>query len=313
MSNSKPIKKKKGISYAKWAYIFITPFFTVYFLFTMFPQLLTVYNSFFTNYMEGLTQVGPTFVGFDNYIKLFTADSSGVIDIVRYFGNTIILWVLGAVPQFVIALLLAVFFTSTRLNIKFQSFFKTTIYLPNLIMASAFSMLFFALFSPTGPINNYLINTGVIDTFIDFFTIKISIRLIIAFMNFILWFGNTTILLMAGIMGIDEALFESANIDGANSWHVFFDITLPLLMPILVYTFITSMIGGFQMFDIPAIVSNNKGGPDRSTMTVVMLLNNYLKGSRNYGMAGAVSVVLFLVTGVFSLYVYKTLAKQYKD
>lgn len=313
MSNLKPKKKKSGISYAKWAYIFIAPFFTVYFIFTMFPQLLTVYNSFFTNYMEGLTQVGPTFVGFDNYVKLFTADASGVIDIVRYFGNTIILWVLGAVPQFVIALLLAVFFTSTRLNIKFQSFFKTTIYLPNLIMASAFSMLFFALFAPNGPVNSYLINSGYIEAYIDFFTIKISVRLIIAFMNFVLWFGNTTILLMAGIMGIDEALFESANIDGANSVHVFFDITLPLLMPILVYTFITSMIGGFQMFDIPAIISNNKGGPDRTTMTVVMLLNNYLKGSRNYGMAGAVSVILFLVTGVFSLYVYNNMAKKYKD
>lgn len=310
---SKPkMRKKSGVNYAKWAYIFIAPFFTVYFLFTLFPQLLTVYNSFFTNYMEGLTQVGPTFVGLDNYVKLFTADAAGVIDIVRYFGNTIIMWLMGAVPQFVVALVLAVFFTSTRLNIKFQSFFKTVIYLPNLIMASAFAMLFFALFSPVGPVNNFLIQTGAIDQFIDFFTIKISVRVIIAFMNFILWFGNTTILLMAGIMGIDDALFESASIDGANSVHVFFDITMPLLMPIFVYTFITSMIGGFQMFDVPAVITNNKGAPDRSTMTVVMLLNNYLKGSRNYGMAGAVSVILFLVTGVLSLYVYKNLSSKYK-
>lgn len=112
------MKKKTGVSYAKWGYIFILPFFIAYFIFTFIPQALTVYNSFFENYREGLTQIGPNFVGFRNYVALFTPDANGTIDILKYAGNTIILWLLGAVPQILIALLLAIFFTSYRLNIK---------------------------------------------------------------------------------------------------------------------------------------------------------------------------------------------------
>ena len=139
--------RRKSVSYAKWGYIFILPFFLVYIVFTLVPQVLTIYNSFFTNYMDGLKHIGPEFVGLKNYVALFTPNKQGSILILKYAGNTMILWLLGAIPQFLIALLLAVFFTSYRLNIKGQGFFKTVIYMPNLIMASAFSMLFFTLFS----------------------------------------------------------------------------------------------------------------------------------------------------------------------
>ena len=304
-------KKKKGISYAKWGYIFILPFFVAYIAFTLIPQLMTFYNSFFENYMNGLKHVGPNFVGFDNFVKLFSPDRSGTIGMLKYFGNTLILWVMGAVPQVLIALLLAVFFTSYRLNLKGQQFFKTVIYMPNLIMASAFSMLFFTLFSPVGPVNQILLSSG--RATIDFLSIKVSVRLLISLMNFLMWFGNTTILLMAGIQGIDQNMFEAAEIDGATSLQVFFRVTLPLLAPILVYTIITAMIGGLQMFDVPQILTNAKGTPDRTSMTMVMYLNNYLQTSKNYGMAGAVSVVLFIVSAGLSLFVYNTLSKQYKQ
>ena len=131
-------KKRGGISYAKWGYFFILPFFIAYITFTLIPQLMTFYNSFFENYMNGLKQIGPNFVGMGNYVKLFSPDRSGNILMLKYFANTLILWLLGAVPQILIALLLAVFFTSYRLNLKGQQFFKTVIYMPNLIMASAF-------------------------------------------------------------------------------------------------------------------------------------------------------------------------------
>ena len=236
--------KRSKISYAKWGYIFIAPFFLAYALFHFAPQLLTIYNSFFENYREGLTQVGPNFVGLKNYITLFTPDKNGTIDILKYAGNTIALWVGGAIPQVVISLMLACFFTSYRLKIKGQQFFKTVIYMPNLIMASAFAMLFYMLFSNVGPINQILTQLGWIDMPIDFFNIRFTVRGLICLMNFLMWFGNTTILLMAGIMGIDQSLFEAANIDGATSLQVFFKVTLPLLMPILVYTVITALIGG---------------------------------------------------------------------
>lgn len=298
-------KKHKTISYAKWGYIFIAPFFIVYLVFQFVPLISTFYYSFFEQYMQGLTQVGPNFIGLDNYIKIFTPDKLGTIDIFKYLGNTMIMWVLGAVPQLVFSLLLAVIYTSARLNIKGQRFFKTIMYMPNLVMAAAFAMLFFTIFSNIGPINQIITSSGG-DTF-DFFANTWSARGIIAFINFLMWFGNTTILLMAGIMGIDQSLFEAASIDGASSWQVFRKITMPLLTPIMVYVAITSLIGGLQMFDVPQIIGGSSGTPGRNTMTLIMYLNNYIGTSKNYGMGGAISVLVFIITGILSLIVYKTL------
>ena len=139
---------------------------------------------------------------------------------------------------------------------------------------------------------------------------KISVRSLIMLMNFLLWFGNTTILLMADIMGIDQTLFDAAQIDGASSVQVFFRVTLPLLMPILIYTIITAMIGGLQMFDVPQILTNGGGTPNGTSMTLIMYLNNYLKTSKNYGMSGAISVIIFIITGILSLFVYRSLTRK---
>ena len=302
--------ERKSISYAKWGYIFIIPFFVVYAIFTLYPQILTIYNSFFEYYRDGLNIIGPNFVGFGNYAKLFSTNMSGFIPIIKYTGNTIILWIMGAVPQFVVAMLLALFFTSTRLNIKGQQFFKTVIYMPNLIMASAFSMLFFAMFSKVGPVNQIILASGWADQAIDFLAMKVTVRSLIALMNFLMWFGNTTILLMAGIQGIDESLFESARLDGSSSTQVFLHITMPLLMPIFIYVFITSMIGGIQMFDVPQVLTNGIGTPNNTSMTLIMYLNTFLGISKNYGMAGAVSVLLFILTAILSTFVFKTISKK---
>jgi multiple sugar transport system permease protein len=303
-TNTNAPVKHKSISYAKWGYLFISPFFVVYIFCSLVPLFSTFYSAFFEDYMDGLKHVGPTFVGFQNFVTLFTPKSSGSIDIINYAGNTMIMWIMGAVPQIVFALLLAVIFTSERMKIKGQTFFKTVIYMPNLIMASAFAMLFFTLFSNVGPINQMLTANG--GEIFEFFNNKWSARSIVAFINFLMWFGNTTILLMAGIMGIDQSLFEAASIDGATSVQVFFRITLPLLMPIIIYVVITALIGGLQMFDVPQIISSGKGSPNNTTKTLVMALNNYIGTSKNYGMAGTVSIVLFIITGALSFVVFRT-------
>lgn len=300
-------KVRKKTKYGKWGYIFIAPFFIVYLIFSLIPLLSTFYNSLFENYRIGLTEVGPTFVGLDNFEALF---SNG--DLFQYFLNTVIMWIWGFIPQIVIALALALLFTNIRLKLKRQQFFKTVIYMPNLIMASAFAMLFFALFSDGGPVNQILMAAEIIEEPFRFLTKEGATRGLVALMNFLMWFGNTTILLMAGIMGIDQSLFESAEIDGASSSQIFRHITLPLLMPILIYVVITSMIGGIQMFDVPQILTNGFGTPDRSTMTLIMFLNKHL-ASKNVGMAGAVSVVVFAITAVLSFTVYKMLKNQEKS
>ncbi len=292
-------KKSKVVSYNKWGYIFLIPFVVIYLVFQMIPLFSTIYNSFFENYRSGLTQVGPNFVGFQNYLTIITNG-----DLPTYFKNTMIMWVMGFIPQILLSLLLGAWFTDPSLRLRGERFFKTVIYMPNLIMASAFSMLFFTLFADSGPINSLLLQMGVIQESYKFMSHVWSVRSLVAFMNCIMWFGNTTILLMAGMMGIDPSLFEAAEVDGATANQIFYKITLPLLKPILIYVMITSLIGGLQMFDVPQILTNGSGDPMRSSMTLIMYLNKHLF-SKNYGLAGALSVFMFIVTGILSLIVFR--------
>ena len=293
------VNNKKAVKYNKWGLIFLIPFFVVYVVFQLIPLVTTIYNSFLEHYRSGLAFVGPNFVGLGNYGKLL---SDG--DLLVYFKNTMIMWIMGFVPQIIVSLILGAWFSDPSLRLRFQQFFKTVIYLPNLIMAAAFAMLFFTLFSDGGPINNILMNLGWISQPFKFMSNTWSARTLVAFMNFLMWFGNTTILLLAGMLGIDTSLFEAAQVDGATATQIFFKITLPLLRPILVYVMVTSLIGGLQMFDVPQILTNGSGDPMRSTMTLIMFLNKHLF-NRNYGMAGALSVLMFIITGILSIIVFK--------
>lgn len=293
-------KQSKVVQYNRWGYYFLIPFIVVYLLFQFVPLVTTIYNSFFENYRSGLKQIGPNFIGFENYLKILST-----ADLWKYAGNTMIMWIIGFLPQILTSLLLGAWFTDPSLRLRGQRFFKTVIYLPNLIMASAFAMLFFTLFSDSGPVNSILMQLGILSKPFTFLSNTTAARSLVGTMNYIMWFGNTTILLMAGMMGIDTALFEAAQVDGATSTQIFFRITLPLLRPILVYVLITSLIGGIQMFDVPQILTNGTGDPARNTMTMIMWLNKHLY-SKNFGMGGALSVLLFIITGVLSMIVYKT-------
>ena len=303
----KPIKaktKKTNLDYNRWGVRFLIPFLVVYFVFSLIPLLSTFYYSFFEYRQQGFSFVGPNFIGLQNYVNVFV---TGPERLFKYIGNTMIMWIMGFVPQLVISLLFALWFTSNRLKIKGSSFYKTIMYMPNLVMAAAFSMLFMQLFSINGPIETLLINSGVVDDSFNFINRVWSIRSIIAAMNFLMWFGNTTILLMAGIMGIDQALIESAQMDGASSFKVFLHIILPLLKPILLFVLVTSLIGGIQMYDVPQIFTEGSGGPNNSAVTIMMYLATLLGPSKQMGLAGAVSVLIFIFTGAISIIFFKFL------
>lgn len=290
--------KRKSISYAKWGYVFILPFFLSFFIFSLIPMIDTVRYSFFEYYRSGIKEIGPNFIGLANYKSLLDSD------MLKYALNTLILWLIGFIPQIVIALVLAAWFVDIRMKIHAQQFFKVVIYLPNLIMASAFAMLFFTMFSTNGPINSILMNLHWVKQPIDFMGSVWGTRTLVGFMNFLMWFGNTTIMLMAAIMGISQDIFEASEIDGCNGTQRFFRVTLPLIRPILAYTLITSIIGGLQMFDVPQILTNGQGTPNRTSMTLIMFLNSHLK-SKNYGMAGALSVYLFVISAILCFVVYR--------
>ena len=221
------VKRGKVVRYNKWGYIFLIPFVVVYVLFQLIPLFRTFYYSFFENYRSGLTQIGPNFIGFGNYAKLLSNP-----DLWMYTKNTLIMWVLGFVPQIIISLLFAYWFTNVRLHLRCLGLFKTVMYMPNLIMASAFAMLIFSIFSDIGPINELIKHTTGGEAF-RFLSYTGSTMGLVAFMNFIMWFGNTTILLMAAMMGINESVIEAAEIDGASSSQIFWKITLPHLTPMI--------------------------------------------------------------------------------
>jgi len=304
-TQKKKIKKISKNYYSKWGYIFIAPFFVVYGIFSVIPLAMTIYYSFFEYYYKlGLIQVGPNFVGFQNYIELLSGPFW------QLAWNTLIMWIVGFVPQIIISLLLAVWFTDTRLKLKGLGFFKSVIYMPNLVMASAFSMIFFMLFSQIGPISKMLQDLGWVGPTFDFLDTVWGTRGLVGFMNFLMWTGNTTILLMAGIMGIDPTLFEAAEVDGASRTQIFFKITMPLLKPIFIFVIITSMLGGLQMYDVPSILTNRTGSPNNSALTIMMRLQQYLNLSKNYGMSGAISALLFIIGGLASLLVFRSLVKN---
>ena len=112
-------KKSSAVtSYNKWGYIFLIPFAAAFIVFQLIPLCSTIYNSLFENYMSGLKRVGPNFVGLANFAKLFTGG-----DFLKYFKNTMIMWVLGFVPQILVSLLLGAWFTDPSLRLKGQRFF----------------------------------------------------------------------------------------------------------------------------------------------------------------------------------------------
>lgn len=291
-------KRKSKINYNKWGIRFVMPFIIVYVIFSLVPLLSTFYYSFFEYYYAqgGFLKVGPNWAFLDNYVTLFTEGK-----FFKYFGNTMIIWIFGFIPQIITSLVIALWFTSTRLNIKAQGFYKAIIYMPNLVMAAAFSMLFLRLFSNDGAITSLLFDLGLLEETFSFVDYNIPTRGLLSFMNYTMWFGNTTILLMAGIMGIDKSIFESAQVDGANSIQTFFRVVLPLLRPILLFVMVTSLVGGVQLFDLPEIFTSGQGGPEKGSMTVIMYIARLLGSSKQYGLAGAASTVLFVMTASVSL------------
>ena len=159
--------------------------------------------------------------------------------------------------------------------------------------------------NPYFEVNAALISAGILNEPFRFLSSVAGTRGLIALMNFLMWFGNTTILLMAAVMGIDLSLFEAAEIDGCTPSQIFWKITMPLIRPILVYVMITSLIGGLQMFDVPQILTNGKGNPNNCATTMIMYLNSHMF-SKNYGMAGAVSVILFIICAVLCVVIYRS-------
>lgn len=312
--------KKTKNKYAKYGYIFSIPFVLAFLTFSLYPLIYTVVISFTdlqgirTRDFEFLTPI------FQNYVSLWANDSFRIS-----LFNTALIWIINFIPQIVLALALAAWFTNNRLKIRAVGFFKVLFYMPNIITAASIAILFQAFMAfPVGPLNDILIRLGDFSYHITysisqmftgtgtgttlffptepvaFFRNAMVARGTVAFIQFWMWYGVTMIILIAGIMGISPTLFEAAAIDGASNTQTFFRVTLPSLRPIVLYVLVTSLIGGLQMFDIPRLLVD-RSGPDNATLTTAVFINNQaFLGAYRFNIAAAASMTLFVIIAIFS-------------
>ncbi|MBQ3079710.1 MAG: sugar ABC transporter permease [Clostridia bacterium] len=295
-----PKRKRKSISYDKYGYFFVAPFFIVFLIFQLYPIFFTFRTSL-TDAAGWEKILDNKIIGFGNFAKLFDFGTEISNFFWRSLGNTVIMWVFNFIPQIGMALILASWFTDTRMRLKFQGGFKVMIFMPNIITAATIGILFMSLFNyPVAPVNTLLQQFGLSNAPIEFMRSTPIARGLVSFIQFWMWYGNTMIIMIAGILGISPSLFEAALVDGCSSRQTFWKITLPLIKPILLYNLVTSLVGGLTMFDIPHLMT--QGQPDYTTNTVARFI--YQQGfetPNNFNIASAASVILFGIIVVCSL------------
>jgi multiple sugar transport system permease protein len=286
-----------------YGYLFVTPFIIGFLIFGLYPVINTVGLSFTD---KTLMSAESHFIGFDNFKRLF-ADSTFLTAI----KNTWALWIMNFIPQIGIAFLLSIWFTSTRLKLKGVGVWRMLFYMPNLMMPSAIAALFFSLFSFYGPVNQILVRADLLPEAVDFLRNPSVARGLVVFIQWWMWFGQTTILLMAGMTAISPQLYEAALVDGAGTWQMFTKITLPLIKPVLIYVLVTSLVGGMQMFDIPMLLTDGRGSPANSILTNNILMYMKFRSSQGHiGAAASVGVVVFIMTSFVALLIFYLLREK---
>ncbi len=307
MKNKKKPPGRKSVSYSRYGYLFIAPFFIAYLIFSLWPLLSTFYYSLF-EYTTRNLRTTISFAGLKNYLSVLGISEGERGYFLTYLGNTLRLWIFNFIPQIILSLLAAAWLTDNRVKLKGGGLYKVMIYMPNIITAASISLLFCALLSKYGPIMSMLRSWGWIGENTDIMLSKWGTGISISMILFWMWYGNTTLLLIAGMIGINPSLYEAADLDGCNGRQKFFKITLPLLKPVLLYVLVTSVIGGLQLYDIPALFNVGQGtgymgGPNDTSTTVTMYIMRL--HTTDTGRAAAVSVLLFLITLAVSLLFFR--------
>ena len=302
-------KKRTGeVRYAKYGYIFSLPFVIAFLIFQLYPVLYTAFIGF-TNLKGVVTpEVHILDNPFENFQQVLTSGSFKTA-----LGNTFFIWICNFIPQLGLALLLTAWFTDRRWKIKGQGIYKVLIYMPNIITAATIAILFKAFFDyPTSPVNDILVSVGILEKANNFLINKGVARGIVAFIQFWMWYGYTMLILISGVLGINPEIFDAAEVDGASRSQVFFQITLPNIKTIMLFTLVTSLIGGLNMFDIPKLFL--LGGPDNATLTTsVYIYNQAFSGSYLYNRAAAASMIMFVIIMFFSSILFFLLREKDAD
>lgn len=304
------MKKKSIKNYNRAGYLFVFPFVVVFLIFNLYPVLRTLYLSFTNAKIAGVGKMD--WVWFDNYIRVIKDKFFW-----RALGNTLRIWGVNIVLQLGLAFLLTMVFSDIKYKIKGLGIFRVVYYLPNLIAATSVAFLYKTLLDwRYGTFNQILYQVfkffGKSYNPIDWLGTAAHAGSTIAVISAWMWFGNSFIMLMAGVQGISKDYFEAAAIDGAGRWTVFGKITLPLLKPILLYVAITSLIGGLQMFDLPYLMAEKASASYNSVQTAVMYLYKFgfETGTTQTGYASAIAYILFLIILAVSVVQFKLFNKE---
>ena len=282
---------------AKWGLIFCLPFLITFLVFQLYPILYSLYLSFM--FQENSRTF--YFTGLDNYKDLIQDDVFW-----KSVANTWKIWLLNFIPQLVSSLLLAILLTQYK--IKGATFFRGVFYLPNLITAASIGVLFLALFDwQTGSVNNALTGLGILKEKVNWMSSPVFAQLIVSFIQWLMWFGYSSILLTAGIASISEDIIDASVVDGANAWNRLTRITLPLLKPTILYVLVTSLIGGMQIFDSPMTLTKGSGEPAKSLMTMVLYLYNMAFKYNDLPYGATISYGVFIIIIIFSVIFFKVL------
>ena len=232
------------------------------------------------------------FGGLSNYARLLK-DPVFTTALVNNFVYLII-----QVPiMLILAILLAQLLNNK--DLKFKGFFRTCVFLPCATSLVSYSLIFRSMFATDGLINSILIKLGILSTGYNFLGNSASAKIVIILALIWRWTGYNMVFYLAGLQNIEYSVYEAAKIDGANGWKTFWKITVPLLKPTIIMTFIMSINGTLQLFD--ESVNLTKGGPANSTITMShYVYNTFFINVPNFGYAAAMSFIIFIMVAVLA-------------
>lgn len=236
-------------------------------------------------------------VGFDNFITIFQTS-----DFYKSLAATFI-WICFLPIGIILALFLA---NILNQNIKLKTLFRTIIYLPVIVPAVVYNLLWLWLFNPDyGMLNMILGSFGIekVSWLLSDKTVMISLIIMS------LWqVGGNVIIFLAALQGVPVDIQEAAEMDGANGWTKYFHITLPMISPILLFQLVMGIIGGLQVFTPAQLMT--AGGPNGRTLFFVYYIYREAFVKYNMGYASALSWVLFAIILVLVLIVFKVSRKK---
>ncbi|MFF1821221.1 carbohydrate ABC transporter permease [Kribbella sp. NPDC058245] len=278
----------------------LSPFYLLFLVFGLYPMASTILLGF--QKWDGFS--ARQFVGLQNFAFLLE-DSTFWLAL----KNTVVLFFMSTVPTLAIALVLAVMLNSA---VRFSSVYRIAYFIPNITSLVAAAIFFAAVFSTNfGLINSGLRALGIEtqDWLGQPWGIKIAVSTMIVWQ----WAGYNTIIYLAGLQAIPKEQYEAAKVDGAGAARTFFSITLPQLRPVVLFTVVTSTIGGLQTFTEPQVMVGNSGGVGQSGLTIVMYFYQQAFLNNDYGYAAAIALSIFMLVLLFTAINWKLIGGRGKQ